>query len=106
MLLAGEESARSAFLGGVEQVNINSTPTLVNRTSYTNTVLTVDLTGAAVTTQAILRWQPYRFDGASWQAADLGNDLTELGPALSSVFTQAKLQEYGLLDGAESSECE
>ncbi len=104
VLLAGEESARSAFLGGVEQVNINSTPTLVNRTSYTNTVLTVDLTGAAVTTQAILRWQPYRFDGASWQSANLGSYLTELETALTSVFTQAKLQEYGLLDGADPSD--
>ncbi|MCB0106910.1 MAG: thrombospondin type 3 repeat-containing protein, partial [Caldilineaceae bacterium] len=104
VLLAGEESARSVFLGGVEQVNINSTPTLVNRTSYTNTVLTVNLTGAAVTTQAILRWQPYRFDGASWQAANLGSYLTELETALTAVFTQAKLQEYGLLDGADPSD--
>ncbi|HRW08999.1 MAG TPA: hypothetical protein P5121_28035, partial [Caldilineaceae bacterium] len=104
VLLAGEESGRSAFLGGVDQVDINSTPTLVNRTSYTNTVLTVDLTGASVTTQGILRWQPYRFDGVGWQTADLGNFLTQLESALSSVFTQAKLQEYGLLDGVEPSD--
>ncbi|MEZ4709124.1 MAG: LamG-like jellyroll fold domain-containing protein [Caldilineaceae bacterium] len=101
VLLAGEESGRSAFLGGVEQIDSNA---LVKRTSYANTVLTVDLTGAAVTTQAILRWQPYRFDGASWQAADLGNYLTQLETALTSVFTQAKLQEYGLLEGANPSD--
>ena len=83
MILAGEESSRSLYLGGIEQVDINNVPTLVNRTSYTNSVMTVDFTGAAVATQGMLRWQPYQFDGATWQTAEIGNYLTQLGTDLN-----------------------
>ena len=79
VLIAGEESYRTLNLGSVDQVDINSVPTIVNRTSYTNSVMTVDFTGKPVSTDGMLRWQPYQFDGTVWKSAALGDYLDQMG---------------------------
>ncbi|MCB9433303.1 MAG: hypothetical protein H6668_15110 [Ardenticatenaceae bacterium] len=98
VLMAGEQSYRSVTLGTIEEVDINSTPTVITRTVYADSVMTVDLTAKAVAVDGMMRWQPYQFNGATWQAADLGTTVDQLGPKLETVFTDPVLASYQLIN--------
>lgn len=98
VLMAGEQSYRSVTLGTIEEIDINSTPTVITRTLYANSVMTVDLTAKAVATDGMMRWQPYQFNGATWEPADLGTTVDQLGPSLQTVFTDATLADYQLIN--------
>ncbi|MEZ4512330.1 MAG: LamG-like jellyroll fold domain-containing protein [Chloroflexota bacterium] len=98
VLMAGEQSYRTVYLGTIEEVDINSTPTVITRTVYANSVMTVDLTAKAVAIDGMLRWQPYQFNGTTWEPADLGTTVDQLGTSLKTVFTDATLASYQLIN--------
>lgn len=98
ILMAGEQSYRTVYLGALEAVDINNTPTVITRTVYADSVMTVDLTAKAVAIDGMMRWQPYQFDGVTWQPADLGTTVDQLGPKMETIFTDPILASYQLIN--------
>ncbi len=103
VLLAGEENSRALTLGGIEEVEIGGVPTIVNRTAYTNSVMTVDFTGSTILSEGMVRWQPYQFDGTAWKTADLKGHMAQLATDLETVFTVPTLDQYGFIENADLS---